>query len=101
MGVWGKEGGPGSAPTPHYTHAFETLDFWGLGFLACYFRPHRPLRLCSFLALPALPSVISAPMGGGCSPDLPTQAELQSLPTFSDLAEPLWPSCQFSTESKI
>lgn len=41
------------------------------------------------------------PVGGGCSPDLPAQAELQHLPAFSGLAEPLWPSCQFSTESKI
>lgn len=94
---------PVSAPPPPFTTRTPSRP-WISGVLASW--PITSAPTYPYISAPSLlcwpfPLRSLHPMGGGCSPDLPTQAELQNLPAYSGLAEPLWPSCHCSAESKI
>lgn len=98
VGVWKKEGGPGSAPShtsvtfPSTRPTTYTLSRpWSFGVLVSW--PATPLL--AFLLFPCSAGLslcgLCTPGVEGFSPGLPAQAELQNLPVFSVLAKAPWP----------
>lgn len=109
VGVWKKEGGPGSAPShtsvtlsstrPHYIHTFWTLEFWSLGFLASHSPPC--ISTLSLLCWP-FPLWSLHPRGGGFLPRPPSPGRATESPSLLNSGQaPVAPLSQFSAWSKI